>query len=513
MKPELPFPATAREEKKRLSAALLFTVLLGFAAHGYQFFTLNLFHDGLHNAFPHPDYYLGAALGRGLQYVYTQIFGSAVYLPLTSGLLTLLWMGLAVWAVCCLFRFDRLWQIGLTAALFVTNQTVTATAGTYPPYLSMFAFALLCAALAALCWGAFSRSGIWLYLLPGALLVTVSLGIYQSYIFTAAVLIMLASLLALLENAPFKAVFLHGLGGAAMLAAGGGLYLPLTGLICQLTGTPLETDGYNSLGNLAENAEPLTERITACFTQFSDRFFKELPSVYPERFILLLNAALLVLTLVLLAAVIVRRRVKPLSLGLAVLLLVLLPFAANGTRLINREVHDLMEFAFCLVYLIPLMLIPLLPCPKAGKICGGLCAALLAVLVFSNIQTANLLYTIRAVEYQANLSLMTNVVERVETREGYIPGETPVVFLGTPGDVLEPLPQQEKVEQILSGYLRSPISYYHTWHIYFERVLLRDVNIQEPGTLAQDEAVLNLPPYPAEDSISMVNGTVVVKFK
>ena len=513
MKPDFPLCGLSQGEKKRMLSALLFTLLLGFAAHGYQFFSLNLFHDGLHNAFPHPDYYLGAALGRGLQYVYTRVFGAAVYLPLTNGLLTLLWTGLAVWAVCRLFRFELLWQIGLTAAVLVTNQTVTATAGTYPPYLSMFAFAMLCAALAALCWGEFARSGKWLFLLPGAALVTISLGIYQSYIFTAAVLIMLASLLALVENVTFKKVFGNGLGGVAMLALGGGLYLPLTNLICKLTGTPLETDGYNSLGNLAENAEPLTERISACFGQFSDRFFKNIPSVYPEKVIVFLNAALLVLAVVLLVFVVVKRKVKPASVALAVLLLVLLPFAANGTRLINREVHDLMEFAFHLVYLIPLMLIPLLPCPKGKKLCGGLCTALLAVVVFSNIQTANLFYTVRAVEYDASFSLMTNVMERIEEQEDYVPGETPVVLLGTPADVLEPLPGQEVAEKILGGYQRSPLTYYHTWHIYFGRVLLRDVNVREPGTLAQSQEVLDLPAYPAENSIATVDGAVVVKFK
>ena len=512
MKPVFPLRACAQEEKKRFVPALLFTFLLGFFAHGYQFFGMNLFHDGLHNAFPHPDYYLGAALGRGLQYVYTRLFGSAVYLPLTNGLLSLLWIGLAVWAVCRLFRFEKLWQIGFTAAVFVTNQTITAIAGTYPPYLSMFAFALLCSALSALCWGEFARSGKQWYLVPGAVLTAVSMGIYQSYLFTAVVLIMLSSVLALLENDSFKAVFLRGLGGVVMLVFSGALYLFLTGLICRITGTPLETDGYNSLGNVAGNAEPLSERITSCFTQFSDRFFKDIPSVYPEKLIVFLNAALLVLTLVLLIAVIVRRKVTPLSLGLVILLLVLLPFAANGTRLINKEVHDLMEFAFYLVYLIPLMLLPLLPEISVKKVCTGLCGAALAVVMFSNIQTANLLYTMRAVEYDANLSLMTRVAERIETLEDYVPGETPVMFWGTPKNVLEPLPNQEKVLNILGGDILSPVTYYHTWEIYLERVLLRDVALYAPSELIISEEVQDMPIFPAEGSVAMVDGTVIVKF-
>lgn len=513
MKYDFPLRSLVQEEKKRLFSALLFTLLLGLAAHGYQFFNLNLFHDGLHNAFPHPNYYLGAALGRGLQYCYTKVFGSVVFLPLTNGLLTLLWIGLSVWAVCRLLRFDRSWQIGLTAAVFTTNQTITAIAGTYAPYLSMFAFALLCACLAALCWGEFSRSGTWLLLLPGAVLVTLSLGIYQSYMFTAAVLIMLASILALLKNIPVKKVVLSGLGGIGMLGMGGILYLPLTHLICRITGTPLESNGYNSLSNVAQNTEPIFTRIQMCFSQFRDRFFQDIASVYPAKLIVLLNAALLILALALLITVILKRKTKPAAILLTMVLTALLPFAANGTRLINQEVHDLMQFAFYLVYLIPLMLIPLLSEPSKQKILTGLCSMLLAVLVFSNIQTANLLYTIRDVEYDATFSLMTNVMARIEAQEDYHPGETPVVFLGTPSDILEALPQQEKVEEILSGYMRSPITYYHTYHIYFERVLLRTINIQDPGTLADDPQAAEMHPYPAADSISTVHGTVVVKFK
>ena len=51
-------------------------------------------------------------------------------------------------------------------------------------------------------------------------------------------------------------------------------------------------------------------------------------------------------------------------------------------------------------------------------------------LLFDRGIYANQIYLKKDLEYDTTLSVMTRVVDRIEQVEGYIPGETPVKFLG-----------------------------------------------------------------------------------
>ena len=57
-------------------------------------------------------------------------------------------------------------------------------------------------------------------------------------------------------------------------------------------------------------------------------------------------------------------------------------------------------------------------------------AILLLTLLFDRGIYANQMYLKKNLEYDATLSVMTRVVDRIEQVDGYIPGETPVKFLG-----------------------------------------------------------------------------------
>lgn len=108
------------------------------------------------------------------------------------------------------------------------------------------------------------------------------------------------------------------------------------------------------------------------------------------------------------------------------------------------------------------------------------------------------------------MSVMTNVLHDVERQEGYIEGETPVVFLGTPGNFLSVLPYKEKVCNITGMGSNTPVTY-----SYGDLFLLmqRKINLQDAGELENLEIVQNMPSYPQNGSVTQVNGIVIVKFK
>lgn len=73
-----------------------------------------------------------------------------------------------------------------------------------------------------------------------------------------------------------------------------------------------------------------------------------------------------------------------------------------------------------------------LPESRVFSGCAAISLALIAALVWGNIQTANALYLKKDLERQATLSRMTELCLRLDQTEGYVPGETPVVFIGLP---------------------------------------------------------------------------------
>ncbi len=136
------------KRKAQLWRSLLYTFLLGLAAHGMQFLMVTPSHDYLFSFFEREGEYVNAMeLGRYLQPVYRAVTGTAAAAPWAIGLQSLLWIALAVYGTAVMFGFHSRLQIFLLAGVMVTNQAVFATVGTYLTYLGPFSFALMLAVL------------------------------------------------------------------------------------------------------------------------------------------------------------------------------------------------------------------------------------------------------------------------------------------------------------------------------------------------------------------------------
>ena len=207
--------------RQKLTMSLLFTFLIGLVAHGMQFLSLAPTHDYLFSFFENQGEYENALeLGRYLQPVVRSLTGTAAATPWTIGLMSLALIGLSVYVTVSMFEIDRMGQIFLISGLMTTNLAVTATAGTYMTYLLPFSFALFFAVLAADCWKKFRLTGKISWLILGAVLIFLSAGLYQCYLFVTVTWILLDSILGLMEDRKAKQVILQGLTGAAMIAAG-----------------------------------------------------------------------------------------------------------------------------------------------------------------------------------------------------------------------------------------------------------------------------------------------------
>lgn len=116
-------------------------------------------------------------------------------------------------------------------------------------------------------------------------------------------------------------------------------------------------------------------------------------------------------------------------------------------------------------------------------------------------------------EYTATLSTMTRILDRVEQVEGYIPQETPVVFVGT----LDETPIS-KDRQAFGDYYpyagmlcHYSATYNSTLNEYLISILGYPANLQSESDWVDRPEVQAMPAFPDKNSVQMIDGTVVVK--
>lgn len=511
------------QNKSWLYFSLAAVFLWGLLAHGYGFLHSSFSHDSL-NEFNGADG--GSAwkiqLGRFVVPLYRAVFRTELTLPWLIGVLSLVWIGLAVFLVIRLFQVESKGIAFLIAGIFTANITVTATAATYLHDYDCDMFALLCAVAAVYLWKNVHWGGTF-----GAICIALSLGIYQSYISVTVVLVLFVCILALLNEESFRDVFLKGLKAVGMLLLGGILYYIAMQIVLAATNSTLTSGDYNSLDKALE----LTPRwlVSLVFYGYQDCWERlvEVISPYPAGMV---KGMTLLLGMVVIAAIVIglcSKKVHWLEKMLCIVLVGLIPLGMNLTYVLTTGViHDLMVFAIWLFYLLALLLADWLvkrirqPKTEAAQKIRNLpktvSMILVAVILYGNVQTANAVYLKKDMEHDAFLSMMTRVVYAMEDYDAYQPGETPVVFVGLTDQLNEGIPGFEKYRKITGmdeAYAADTTTNYRIQR-YFSYVL------NNPAILAgndvwdamqTDPRVNAMPCYPEDGCISLVDGVLVVK--
>lgn len=508
------------EDRLLLYRSLIYTLLLGLAAHGFMLFNLSISHDALYNFYSSYSAHVHQiGLGRVLEPLYREMTGSRILMPWSTGLIAFLWLGLAVFLVCVLLCLSGRIEVLLTAGIMTVNISVTAVSATYMPWLAADMFSLLLAVVAVYFWHTYKNCRQKRWLMAGALAVCCSLSIYQCYIAVTVVLMILISMQRLTEGEYLAKVFGNGMAGIGMIGVGGLLYYILVKVICGLIGIPLTEGEYDSVTNLWENQEPALKRLTACLKEAATHFFAKDESIYPYPVVWVVNAILLFLSLYFLICVLRKNeygqeKASTTRRLMIIFLAAALPFAAYMMRLLNKDVHDLMVYALWLLYLLPVLLWKLLARETAeDRRMRCLVLFLLCFIIFEDIQTDNAVYVKKKAEAEATLSLMTEIMTQVEGTEGYVPGETPVTFVGDVSEIIQEVPGTYRVKGISGCNKSSAITDEGTYQAYFNNVMLREIKIVweiEQNNLPT-EKIDQMPYYPQEGYVKKMNDIVVVK--
>lgn len=493
----------------------------GLLAHAYCFFDNNFSHDSLAemigSLFSKPHKQL---IGRVFVPYYWAVFRGDTTLPWLIGCLALLWIGLSVFVIARIFHVKSRLSVFLISGSLTVNMTIIATAATYLHDLDCYMFALLCSVGAVYLW---NRS-VPLGLTAGAVLVAVALGIYPVFAFVTVTLVMLVSIFALLDHSDFRHVFTKGLWAIAMLVLAAALYSLATSLILRHNDMELNLMGYTFVGDSGASVSAVLSLFVGTYRSAFE-VLKGARSMYSARLVKYITILLVLCAVGIFLYGPVKKKLRGKEAVLYGCLVLLLPFAMNGIYfLCDGHVHDVMVYPMWFFYVIVILLTdwfrqqaeePI----KWASYPKWISALLVAVLLYGNVQFANGVYLKKDMDYDAFLSLMTRVADRMENYEGYIPGETEVVFVGLPkwGGVL--LDGAPGMEQYLSFtglwsadgiFVEEPSRY----EAYFHNMMATSLRIADWDTwyrVLDSEETAKMKPYPDKSCVSMQDGTLVVK--
>lgn len=496
---------------------LCFAAVFGFgvAAHAYGFLHASFSHDMLNALVADPmETYWKMQLGRPGIVLYRRVFRGGIAAPWQLGLLSLLWLSFACFLTAKLLRMKGWVFPVLLAGILTVNITTVAMTATYLYEMDADLFAVLLGVCAVLLWDRYGRAGA----LIGALLTACCMGTYQSMVSVPITLTMLLCLAALLRGEPFREVFRKGLRAVVMLGCAALLYWLAVRLMCSLKGINLAMDSYNSVEQ--EASRSVFGRITRVYQTWS-RAFWEPAHAHIEPPVLALNIVFAALGLWGLITWIAKGKIGAKEKLLLCTLLLLLPLGMNTAQLsFSGDVHDLMKFSFWLFYVVCLLPWFTGVQGKPAGLIRGVGAVLALLLLCANIQTANIVYTKKQLEQEAAGSLMTRVLMRLEQREDYVPGETPLVFAGVSEQLRERIPGFEAYYDITGCETASPIvkstaSYNYNIYASYFRYLLNNPAVMADwelwNRLQEDPRVTALPSYPAEECMELLDGVMVVK--
>lgn len=494
-------------------------------SHGYAFMHANFSHDSLN------EFDAGAwgnewkiYIGRYAVPTYRMIFRTNLTLPWLIGLLALVWITLAVFVTLKVFKSESKLTAFLVCGVYTANLTVSTTTATFINDLDANMLALLLAVLAVYVW----QQGRW-YWIPAALLVTASLSLYQSYVLVAVVLVMFVCILDTIHLEKLSKVLISGIKSIFMLLIGGGLYYVIMKSLVSWN------NPQGAPGQFKEAFNPLElqpEALLDLIQELYYKYFKRMGTVvspYPEEVTIAASVVLLMVLLVALAVGLSNRKIPILQKLLCVGLVVLLPFAMNLLHMVTGT-HELMRFAYWLAYLLVLLMadwlvkwlreknFKVLADGKAWlvKLPKCISAAMIGLLLYSNVQVANVFYLKKDLEHEGYASLMTRIMYRIEDYDAYEPGVTPVVLVGLPEQFQDVIPGFEdytmpngvQISDVMTIMSRERAQAYFDYYMNSPILFAEDAIWEAVG---EDPDVLQLPNYPDDDCITMVDGTLVVK--
>lgn len=491
--------------------AFVSAMIIGLLTYGYFMSNHFLTYDSMWNLYSDQN-----MITSGRQFLQYACGISSYYdLPWLNGLLAIFYL-----AVTSIFVVEGMGirshiNSALTAGIIVTFPSVISTFG-YSYTVDGYMVAALLAA------GAFFLADRkkWGFL-SGAVLLGISLGIYQAFLSFAIVLCVLKLLLDILDNVKVKDVFIKGVRFVGMGIGAYAFYLISLNIMLKIQNEQLS--GYQGVDKVQGiSLSVLPQGLKAAFTNFIN--FARWSNVLTTTGFM--KCAFVVLALAGVALFVYLFISKKCHKNIWNILIILgcvtvIPFGATAVSIISPDTyyHLLLRSCWCLFFVFVLALSEKLTIGKREvvnrikKIAVIVISLFSVVLIFEFSKMANIAGYNQNERYEKTYSLCVRIVDRLEQTPGYEHG-MPVAILGGFADY----PSTDITKEDLSGYfgvtgdyVTGSSEHFAEFMSHYMNITLNVVNLDEQVKLTETEEYKNCPKFPDKDSIIQIDGVWIVK--
>ncbi|MCQ2495207.1 MAG: glucosyltransferase domain-containing protein [Lachnospiraceae bacterium] len=497
----------------------------GLIAHGFMFFNKISYHDDAMNL-----YAIGVTVssGRWMLYLMREIaevlFGSSLYsIPLFNGITSLLLLSVIVFYVVRLLDIKKTMHVVLLSGCLVTFPQITGMFG----YMFTAPYYLLGTLLGIM--GVYrirDKKPTALNYVGAVILMACSVGTYQANI--AVILSMMVMLLIhdeivgqqlernsnTLKMFIIRCIKLVGIALAFLL-----VYLGLEQLFLYLRGEALnDYQNINTFGMTSFSG--YLERIVTAYKEF---FWPTVDSGARQAFPFISNAmykVLILVYIVLMLFPLLDKRKRNISKGRVIFLMIVMPLACNFIFVMCdiTNVHAVMIYGCAMFFPCLIMLLEHYDFEIQSRLIsfkkiGVFSAVVLLLINICYIRYSNTCYLKAEIVQSQFISYANNLIMRIEETEGYEP-DMMVAYVGEDRKLMLDYYMGEDMFYISSNpYNFSSVTNDYAWRQTM--ALWCGFNpyvINYASEFEKNETVRQMPVYPMNGSIKVVDGVLVVKF-
>lgn len=357
-------------------------------------------------------------------------------------------------------------------------------------------------------------------IIPSILCSALALGIYQAYMpLTISVLVLYLIKQILQENIKFGEVIYKGLYFCCAIILGLLLYMQILQTCLEQNNAVLS--GYKGVDQMGQlNLKEIPGLIwsavkSVCLLPINDYCSLAQTALLQNAYLLLGITTILI---ILFAAF--NKKLKVDKIVLLTLLCVVFPLAVNFVRIMcpDYSIYTHMVYAFAMIPSMPLILMETLPSFEGwrGKlqcVLKSVAAVLASVIIVCNSYMANVNYTSA---YYANCqteNYFNSLVAQIRMTEGF-DTQKKWAYIGKINDPLLNNSWQNVPIYDGNAFSRSLVSTYswRSWIFYHCGYTCTWANTTDTAELQENEVVQNMPCWPNEGSIKVIDDYVVIKF-
>ena len=458
---------------------------------------------------------LGVDMGRWFLEILGRFFDKAglnYNLPSVNGMIYIALLAVAAALLVSVLKIRSKVSAVLIGGLFVAFPTVTATM-IYRYTTIFYGISAVMAVMAVWVFRKFRGS-----LLVSAVLIALSMGIYQAYVpLTIALFVLQLICEGLRGEADAKQLVLHGLADCLALVLGLGLYFVGSEISVALFGQDLvDYQGVSTMGSITVSQLPkLVVNALKAVCRLPLRDYCGVAN----RALMRIAYLLLGISSVTMMLWIFVKKIRNIGTCIiTVLLLVAFVLAVGFVEVMVPVgwIYTLMVFSFSLLACAPLAFLECLPEADKKKLTELFRKAvilLVVLLVFFYGYYANVNYTAVYFAGEQIDNYLSGVVLRTTMTEGFTTDKQWALM----GDIQDPLfdsPWQEEISYTGLGFTQYLLNQYSR-RDWIENYIGYDIPRADAETiaaLAETEEVRAMPCYPNAGSIRVIGDVVVVKF-